>query len=869
MSRLSYLFLLILSLCGPLAAAQDPFAADSAATRLSRQLLLYPQEKVHLQTDKGAYLSGERIWIRAHLVQATGHFPVPLSRYVHVELINPCNELVRRILIRPDSLGAHAGYLDLEESLPEGDYTLRAYTRYMLERGEEDLYRKTVRIMDPYSLNLETVPEFSFSERGIDLRLRLRDRRSGECLTPGAVTLTSPRKGTTQIRARDGVYETRLPREAAGECLLLGLRQDMRKYQRYLRIPWPAGEFDVALLPEGGHLIPDRACRVGVKAIRPDGLGEPVSGVVYDRDGNEVVRFGPLPRGMGSFLLRSEPGMSYYAECTARDGSTRRFDLPQAAPSARILQLIRVGSTLRVHLLQGEEAPAEPLSLLVHSGGMPLFHAGWDPQSPFFSFSLSGMPAGIVGFVLLDADLNIVSERLYFHFTDSTVVAPEARLSAPEYAPRDLIRVSFRWPEGIPEGDAVLGVGVVDREAAVPDRAGSLAATLLLTSELRGPVEDPAFYLTEEGEKERDALMLTQGWRRYDLPAVLKGRTQRPSTRPEQAIELRGKADPKIFASMEGGRISMYATLDSLTGMDFAPLQKDGSFCFLTEFPEGTEVTLQGQTRKGGKGNLLSADAPVWPSVAEAALPVRAEEAKAADWDAYMRQADEAYYLLHGDRSTLLDAAVVSADREEPEISSKWYSPVTASKPLTAAEIEKRHFTSILSVYLSTPGLAVRQNTLTTTRSDQPILPVIDDVVLPEFDLMLLNPEDIDNLFVIKDYTSMFGYYPGYTGALVITTTVGFTGNRTSDNISRIIPPGYQRPAAFYAPKYDTPEAREAGAPDLRTTLYWAPSVRFGSQDGLQVEFYAADRPSTYVLTGEGVTAEGRLMRLEAEIPVR
>ena len=183
MSRLSYLFLLILSLCGPLAAAQDPFSADSAATRLSRQLLLYPQEKVHLQTDKGAYLSGERIWIRAHLVQATGHFPVPLSRYVHVELINPCNELVRRILIRPDSLGAHAGYLDLEESLPEGDYTLRAYTRYMLERGEEDLYRKTVRIMDPYSLNLETVPEFSFSERGIDLRLRLRDRRSA--LRPG------------------------------------------------------------------------------------------------------------------------------------------------------------------------------------------------------------------------------------------------------------------------------------------------------------------------------------------------------------------------------------------------------------------------------------------------------------------------------------------------------------------------------------------------------------------------------------------------------------------------------------------------------------------------------------------------------------
>jgi hypothetical protein len=237
-----------------------------------------------------------------------------------------------------------------------------------------------------------------------------------------------------------------------------------------------------------------------------------------------------------------------------------------------------------------------------------------------------------------------------------------------------------------------------------------------------------------------------------------------------------------------------------------------------------------------------------------------------------MRQADEAYYLAHGDRSTLLDAAVISVDREEAEIQSEWYSPVTSSPPLTAAEIGRRNFTSIISVYLSTSGLAIRQGRagsyLTTTRSDLPVLPVIDNVVLPEFDPMLLQPGDIDNLFVIKDNTAMFGYYPGYSGALVVTTTVGSVGSKKSDNISRIRPPGYQKPAAFYAPKYDTPQARESGAPDLRTTLYWNPSLRFSRKEDLQVEFYSADRPTTYILTGEGVTAEGRLVRLEAEIPV-
>ena len=869
MSRPFRLIILLLLLAAPFARAQDPVAQDTVTARLSRQLLLYPQEKLHIQTDKGAYLSGERIWLRAHLVRATGNIPAPLSRYVHVELFNPLNELVSRILVRPDSLGIHAGYLDLEESLPEGDYTIRAYTRYMLDRGEETLFRKTVRVMDPYSLQLETRPEFTFTERGILLRLRFLDRNSGETVMPQVVTLQLPGKGTMQLKSRDGVFEGRLPRGAAGGCLLLGLRRDMRKYQRYLRIPWPADEFDVALLPEGGYLVPGRACRVGVKAIRPDGLGVPVSGVVYDGAGEEVTRFGPFTRGMGSFLLKPAQDVNYYAVCTTEDGASRRFDLPAAQTSARVLQLIPVGPTLHISLLRGADAPADPVSLLIHHNGEPLFHTAWDPALPAYSCPISLLPAGVTGFALLDSDLNILSERLYFHLPASACMAPEAELSAPSYTARERVCAHFPWPEEVSDGDAVLAVSVVDGASALPDRAGSLAATLLMASELRGLVETPAFYLSKEGEKERDALMLTQGWRRYDLPSVLKGRMERPGSQPELAVEIHGKADPMIFASMEGGRISLYATLDSLTGVETTIPDKDGNFLFRTEFPEGTEVTLQGQTRKGGKGNIMSVDPPQWPSAAVSSLPVHPEASAGTEGDPFMRQADEAYYLAHGDRSTLLDAAVVSADREETEISSQWYSPVTASKPLTAAEIERRHFTSILSVYMSTAGLAVRGNTLTTTRSEQPVLPVIDNVVLPEFDLMLLQPGDIDNLFVIKDNTSMFGYYPGYTGALVITTAVGFTGSKKSQNISRIRPPGYQRPAAFYAPKYETPEAQASGTPDLRTTLYWNPAVRFSGKDGARIEFYTADRPSTYLLTGEGVTAEGRLVRLEAEIPVR
>ena len=845
--------------------------ADSVVTRMTRQLQLFPQETVHLQTDKRAYLSGERIWLRAHLVDALTLRPEALSRYVYVELLNPFDEVVKRIQIRPDSVGVHAGYMPLDEALPEGEYTLRAYTRYMMNTGEESFYRKSVGVMDPYSLALETDASYRFTDKGVELHLRFKDRKSGEETLPDAVTVQRKGKAVMQLKPHDGAYLLRFPADVAGKNLLLGIKRQGRKYQRFLRVPWPEGEFDVAFLPEGGYLVPGRACRVGVKAIRPDGQGEPVSGTVLDADGNEIVHFGPLERGLGVFQLRAEAGVRYAAVCTTETGSVRRFDLPVAEPAARTLQLIPAGKLLHVNLLRGPESPDGPLSLLIHNRGVPLLHASWDPDRPAFSLPLDDLPTGILHFLLLDGEERILSERLWFHWKPSALIRPQASFSAEAYQPRDLVRLTLPWKED--HAPARLAVSVVDGETAVPDRGNGLLSTLLLGSELRGRIESPDLYFTPEGSAGRDALMLTQGWRRYDLPAVLKGQTAVPAILPELSQEIRGKADAKIFSSINGGRISLYAVRDSMTSLDTTVPMTDGRYLFRTEFPEGTEVTVQAQSRKGGTSFVLDVDPEVYPSADGAALPVRSGGTVLAEVaDPYMRQADEAYLLQFGERSTVLDAAVITVDRSVGEVDSQWYSPITASTPLTAEEIEQRHFTSILSVYLSTSGLAVRSGSggsyLTTTRSDMPILPVIDNAVMPEFDLMSLNPSDIASIFVIKDNTAMFGYYPSNSGALVITTTVGYTGKGHSDHIARVMPQGYQMPAAFYAPKYDTAQKRDEGLADLRTTLFWDPEVLCLSGAETAVEFYAADPKTRYLVTGEGVTADGTPVLLEAEVSV-
>ena len=76
------------------------------------------------------------------------------------------------------------------------------------------------------------------------------------------------------------------------------------------------------------------------------------------------------------------------------------------------------------------------------------------------------------------------------------------------------------------EGGADVAVSMIDRRISTPDTVTTIASQLLLQSDLRGHVEDAAWYLrapAEEALPAADALMLTQGWTRYDIPAVIAG----------------------------------------------------------------------------------------------------------------------------------------------------------------------------------------------------------------------------------------------------------------------------------------------------------------------------------------------------------
>lgn len=90
----------------------------------------FPQEKVFLQTDKSHYFSGETVWMKAWCM--VDGMPTFLSRILYVDMVNTAGQVVLKKMYKLDSLSTTAADFDLPANFKSGNYSINAYTLWML-----------------------------------------------------------------------------------------------------------------------------------------------------------------------------------------------------------------------------------------------------------------------------------------------------------------------------------------------------------------------------------------------------------------------------------------------------------------------------------------------------------------------------------------------------------------------------------------------------------------------------------------------------------------------------------------------------------------------------------------------------------------
>lgn len=841
--------------------SQEDALVDSIYTVFDEQMQKFPMEKIHVQTDKPYYLAGENVWFRIFLVDAASHFPDTVSRFVYAELINPYEELIERAKIHPVD-GMFHGYFTLPEDLPEGGYEIRFYTRFMEKNGEEYYFTKKIFIGDPLSALYITKTTFKYKDdrKRLDASFEFYDADGNFRFLPKEIRIKDE-KGAKLRKVepdRDSTLRLTLP---IRKVIYMEYDYAGKFHKAFLPVTPQDDEFDVAFFPEGGQHPLETRNKVAFKAINSNGLGISVKGTVVTEKGDTIDEIKSVHRGMGVFTYFAEKGIKYFALCKNEAGIEKRFELPTAHEDAVNLAISSFKDKLTVSVLH---SPNKPLSdnyyLIVHTKGILLSAMKWDNDKEFQFFNKSSIPSGVIQFLLTDDALNPVSERLYFNINPVELATTEFNTDKQEYKRRELVTATINIFNS--ENQPLTGnfsVSVTDNRDVSPDTSSNILTTLLLTSELKGNIEDPAFYFNSSTNASflLDNLMLTQGWRRYDISRTLKGDIQRPQGYLELGDVISGRALGGILMNSPSKDMPVAIISSDGSFTDQMVTDESGRFYFnIPDLPDSTRYMVQALSKKGSARVELLLDSTYYPEP-HIRLPHLTfnDYAQFAD---YMEKADQSYLQEFGMRTIYLDEIEVTAKKTITKGKSAYSSAFNTIISLEEFT-EHWHPTDIFAVLRTIAGVTVSGQQVSIRGGGTPLV-LIDDTPQDAEALAFLAIDDVDEIEVVKDSQAAFFGSQGANGVIMITTKRGFDQTKVrpvSFNIKAARPLGYQIPKEFYSPKYDTPQALANKKADLRTTIYWNPGVQVEAGNG-EFAFYTADVASYYTIIIQGISSDGK-----------
>ncbi|MBS1532620.1 MAG: carboxypeptidase-like regulatory domain-containing protein [Bacteroidetes bacterium] len=120
-------------------------AVKSLLDKLKAFLTAHPVEKVHLQLDRPWYAAGDTVYFKAYVTTGEQHKLSPMSKILHVDLINANNKVGRSIKLQLNN-GIAWGDFALPDSVHNDGYRIRAYTRLIENEAEPAYFERKVPV---------------------------------------------------------------------------------------------------------------------------------------------------------------------------------------------------------------------------------------------------------------------------------------------------------------------------------------------------------------------------------------------------------------------------------------------------------------------------------------------------------------------------------------------------------------------------------------------------------------------------------------------------------------------------------------------------------------------------------------------------
>lgn len=829
-----------------------------------------PKEKLYLHLDKPFYGAGEKIWFKGYLVNAITHQDNAQSNFIITELINRSDSIVERKKIRRDSLGFHNAFT-LPATLPAGDYYLRGYSNWMLNEDPDFFFSRNIKIGNSIDNTIVSSIEYQ-QEDDTHYTAKIKFTSNVQAVFENTtIKYLYLENGKIKNKGKkktdeNGWISISLPdlKSPVARRIEVEFDDPQYIYKRTFHLPVFTNDFDVKFFPEGGALINIPHQNVAFKAQGADGFSKEIEGFLFNSKGDTLTNFRSEHNGMGIFTMNPVNNETYYVTVRTNDSITKRFDLPAIEPKGISIAMSHYKQEIRYEI-QKTEATEWPqkLFLLAHTRGKLAILQPINPKRTFGKMNDSLFTEGITHFMLIDEQGNALSERLIF-VPDHKPNQWQITTDQPTYGKRE--KVSLQIAAKDSEGNPVEGtfsVSITDRKSIQPDSlADNILSNLLLTSDLKGYVEDPAFYfLNQDARTLRsiDYLMMTHGWRRHKMENVLRTPSLNFTNYIEKGQTISGRIMGFFGANVKKGPICVLAPKYNIIAT--TETDEKGQFIVNTSFRDSTTFLVQACTKKGFAGVDILMDPPQYPVATHKAPYFNGATTFMED---YLMNTRDQYYMEGGMRVYNLKEVTVTAKRERPSSKSIYTGGINT---YTVEEDRLQGYgQTAFDAASRLPSVTITNGSEIHIRNNsEPAIIVIDDIVYEDASDILkdIQVSDMSSISLLRGADAVILGPRASGGAVVITLKDPRNlPARPAQGIITYTPLGYSESVEFYHPTYDTPEKKNAQRSDFRSTVYWNPELRLDAEGKATIEYYTPDSTAPEDIIIEGVDKNGKVCRI-------
>lgn len=809
-------------------------------------------EKLYLHTDKEVYCVGDTIWFKGYLKNSSSLSEFSESNYIYVELISALAQknvysmkdvmvesVKERVKIKRIN-GEFVGHIAIPKNLNTGVAVVRGYSYWMMNYAPEYMFYKNIELRNPM--------KDSYVES-----LDNKDEKTSEKYLEAGV---------------------------------LGPNSKSKRVKE---------DIDIQFLPESGRYTVGHNSVIAFKAINSKGKGIKVTGEVFDKQNSKLAQFKSSDLGMGILHLNT-PAIpeKMYAIVKTESGDSVKVDFPLPSQSAVVINMNLTAQSVMMNVYSNAITPAQSANIVIYNNTEIYYQIPYNFDTKSIRLSNSNFTPGINNVAVVDDAGNVYAHRTFFIYNTSENIS-YISTDKESYKAREKVScaIDLKQINGTPLSGN-FSVSVTDNEyAPYSNQNHNIKSYMLLGSELEGHVENPQYYFETDSSgrkryKEMDYLMLTQGWRYYDLPKILQGELHKYTLGKEYSQTISGKVTSflgkkkETIVSFIAPSIN-YATMGMVDTTGWFALEN-------LNFPNGTQFIV---STVGSNG-------------------IRKRFAPDLEPDIFAKELSYPKFLQFNQYSKEYRNTVITNMYDLGDVGEGWVETIdpiyivgtNTSKqknisPLPSYEFKEGQFRNeqALSPFLTydLPSYIVatcpplkyddslgfpyivcpsgRGSTrMQPTGGWAPIIVYINGMLYDNPDiafqeLTAINVTDIDGFAYIKGIDAA-KFNNSLEGSLfprsVIMISTKMLERAGARNVAATTPLGWQKPARTYFPKYTTPNSKTIKEP-LRSLLYWEPNVII--TDGkANIDFYTSDNKSTYTIIVEGLTENNEPVFIKKEI---